>query len=98
MVHCGVSHNTEYLTLESCANKSGYCSLDVNECKLQDGVNILGEEEHIKTKIDLETIKSEAEQCSVNLTISDNAHRYLTFKYFLYYSNYFSFKIKLFRI
>lgn len=76
MVHAGVSHIAKEITLESCANKSGYCGIDVKECKLMDGIHSLGQEEHIKTNIDLELIRSEAKQFSVNLHISDDANRY----------------------
>lgn len=76
MIHNGVSHIAKRVTLESCANRSGYCGIDVKECKLLNGVNVLGDKEHIKTGIDLDLIKCEAEQFSVNLDKSDNAHRY----------------------
>lgn len=77
VVHVGVSHIATHLTLESCANRSGYNGIDVKECKLLNGVNLLGCEEHLKTKIDVETIKSEAESYSVNLMVSDDARRYV---------------------
>lgn len=75
MVHAGVSHVAEQVTLESCANRSGYCNTDVKECLLQNGINMCGDEENLKTKLDLNRIKLEAEQFSVNLSLSDNVGR-----------------------
>lgn len=75
MVHAGVSHIAKEITLESCANRSGYCGVDVKECRLLDGIHSLGEEEHIKTNIDLELIRSEARRFCVGLHISDDANR-----------------------
>lgn len=74
-VHVGVSHTAENVTLESCANRSGYCQPDVKKCKLLNGVNLLGDQEHLKTQLDLDRIKKEAETFSVNLTVSDNVGR-----------------------
>lgn len=79
MVHAGVSHVAQHLTLESCANRSGYCGEDVKECKLLNGINSLGDEEHLKTSIDLNLIQEEAKSFDVNLFISDDARRYLLF-------------------
>ena len=77
MVHVGVSHIATHLTLESCANKSGYNGVDVKECKLLNGCNVLGDEEHLRTGINLEDIRSEAESYSINLIVSDDARRYV---------------------
>lgn len=88
MVHAGVSHIAQHLTLESCANRSGYCGEDVKECKLLNGINSLGDEEHLKTNIDLNLIKEEAKSFDVNLFISDDARRYLLFLLSLQFHNY----------
>ncbi|XP_065200935.1 pyroglutamyl-peptidase 1 isoform X2 [Planococcus citri] len=85
MVHAGVSHIAKCLTLESCANKSGYCKSDAKECILLNGINSFGNEEHLKTKLDLNNISSEASQFSVNLCISDDASRYLC--EYIYYTS-----------
>lgn len=79
MIHNGVSHNAKRVTLESCANRSGYCGVDVKECKLLNGINVCGDREHIKTGIDLDLIQSEAKKYSVDLDTSDNANRYELF-------------------
>lgn len=75
MVHVGVAHRAKCLTLESCANRSGYCKPDVKECILLNGINSIEGEEHLKTRIDLNRIQSEAKQLSVDLDISDDAER-----------------------
>lgn len=84
MVHAGVSHLAKHLILESCANKSGYCSSDAKECKLLNGINIIGEKENLKTNIDLNVIMSEAKEFSIDLSISDDAHRYIFIYEYVY--------------
>lgn len=85
MVHVGVSHMAKYLTLESCANRSGYCRVDVKECKAPNGVNASEEIEHIKTKIDVHRIRNEAKEFSVNLEISNDARKFVSFMAYIAY-------------
>lgn len=67
MIHVGVSHKAEKLTLETCASKNGYKKPDVKGKMLPESECCIGSEQRVFTKLAVEKLAKDLNNLKIGV-------------------------------